>query len=36
MSEDDTASVKPEPAKSIEASAAPKAETEHRAESVRS
>ncbi|HEY5278332.1 MAG TPA: twin-arginine translocase TatA/TatE family subunit [Pseudolabrys sp.] len=36
MSEDDTASAKPEPAKSIEASAAPKAETEHRAESVRS
>ena len=36
MAEDDTAPAKTEPPKSIEASAAPKAEAEHRAESVRS
>ena len=36
MAEDDTASAKPETPKSIEASSAPKAEPEHRAESVRS
>ena len=36
MADDDTAPAKTEAPKSIEASAAPKAEAEHRAESVRS
>ena len=36
MAEDDSAPAKTEPPKSIEASAAPKAPTENRAESVRS
>jgi len=36
MAEDDTPPAKTEAPKSIEASAAPKAEAEHRAESVRS
>jgi sec-independent protein translocase protein TatA len=36
MAEDDTAAAKTEPPKSLEASTAPKAEPERRAESVRS